>query len=355
MNPQLVAIAGQFSAGQTVTGVKPLGLGLINDSYRVDTVGGSFVLQRINNQVFPQPANIMANLRQLSRHIALLPAAAVKLKIPAIILTGERKTCFPDTEQHYWRALELIAPAESREFISRPEEAAQVGFALAHFHNLCSRLPTATLHDTLPGFHITPAYYRQYANLKEQRLPHINSAESRFCRKFIDSFHARIDVLENAKLQGRLMERVIHGDPKLNNFLFTPGGNEIVSLIDLDTVKPGLIHYDLGDCLRSSCHNADNNRFDSDRAEIILGHYLAEAGQFLTEADYDYLYAAIELLPFELGLRFYSDYLAGNRYFKVSDSEQNLRRARDLFELCNDINRQRPQIEKMLAGIKSKL
>lgn len=352
MNPLLQSIARQFSEGQRVNEIRPLGQGLINDTYRVDTDNSAFVLQRINSHVFPSPERVMANLQQLGHHIRQQASTEVQLQIPAVIPTHDRQAFYRDQEHQCWRALELIQPAESREQLSRRGEAAQVGFALAHFHRLSSHLPTDLLHDTLPGFHITPAYYRHYQNLLQQGLAIKSEPQSLYCQTFIESFREHIDILENAKRQGLLTERVIHGDPKLNNFLFRPNSDRIVSLIDLDTVKPSLVQYDIGDCLRSCCHIPDGNRFDLDCCQTILTNYLQEAGHFFTAADYDYLYPAILLIPFELGLRFFSDYLAGNPYFKVTDPEQNLRRAVAQFQLCESISLQRIPIEKMVMKLR---
>jgi Ser/Thr protein kinase RdoA (MazF antagonist) len=247
--------------------------------------------------------------------------------------------------------LELIEPAESREYISNPAEASQVGFALAHFHKLCATLPAIELHDTLPGFHITPSYFETYRQRLAQPLQVNIDVEFNQCRDFIDRMQQRIPVLEQAKQRGALRERVIHGDPKLNNFLFEPGSDRIVSLIDLDTVKPGLVHYDIGDCLRSCCHIRPSNQFHIARCKTILTSYLAEAGQFFEPADYDYLYAAILLIPFELGLRFFSDYLQGNRYFKVNQPRENLQRAIEQFALCEDIARQETELMQVIDSI----
>ena len=352
VNPRLHAIARRFTDGHAITEIAPLGKGLINATYRVATESMAFVLQRINSHVFPKPELLMSNLQQLGGHIRQQPPSDVHLQIPAIILSNDRQTYFLDEDRQFWRALELIHPAESREQISRESEAEQVGFALANFHRLCSNLPTEQLHDTLPGFHITPNYFRNYQTLI-QLLPQLTDhPHSRYCREFIDGFRDWIEVLERAKQQGALAERVIHGDPKLNNFLFEPNSDHIVSLIDLDTVKPGLVHYDIGDCLRSCCHISDGNRFDLDCCKTIMTSYLQEAGHFFTEADYDYLYAAILLIPFELGLRFFSDYLVGNSYFKTSDPEQNLRRALAQFQLCENIASQRIRIEQLIKSIR---
>ena len=350
MTAQLHAIAEQFAQQQTILGIESLGNGLINDTFLVSTSGQSFVLQRINQQVFPAPEQVMENLQQLSQHLA---KQASKLQFPAVLLTNAQQAFYRDNQQQVWRGLELISPAESREQLSNDDEAAQVGFALAHFHRLCSNLATEHLLDTLPGFHITPQYFQQYQAVINQPLSVENDPEFRFCRDFIASQADKLSILEDAKQRGELVERVIHGDPKLNNFLFQPNSQTIISLIDLDTVKPGLVHYDIGDCLRSCCHLTDSNQFDLARCQIILTSYLQEAGSFFSAADYDYLYAAIWLIPFELGLRFFNDYLQGNRYFKIQHPQHNLQRAKAQFELCADIERQEVLIKALIKQLKS--
>ncbi len=348
---QLQQIAQHFSAGQPLRQISPLGNGLINHTFLVDTDARRFVLQGLNSRVFPQPEQVISNLQQLNRHIAKIPPNLVQLQIPALLPTTDGQAFYRDESDQLWRALELIQPAESREQLSNDQEASQVGFALAHFHGLCSDLVADTLHDTLPGFHITPHYFDQHLAILAQPLAVELDAEVRQCQDFIVSFQDKIGLLEDAKLRGELRERVIHGDPKLNNFLFQPNSDRIVSLIDLDTVKPGLVHYDIGDCLRSCCHIRHKNQFDLPRCQIILTSYLEEAGAFFTPTDYAYLYAAIFLIPFELGLRFFSDYLQGNVYFKVSEPKQNLQRALDQFALTQNIASQQAELLKMIESL----
>ena len=346
---RLQTIAEQFAGHGTTPQITPLGNGLINDTYLVICAGKRFVLQGINRRVFPEPNQVVANLRQLNRHVAAQTMVKPHLRIPVLLETVDNQPCHTDPNGEVWRALELIEPAESREQLSNDIEASQVGFALAHFHKLCAGLPTDELYDTLPGFHITPLYFQNYQGLLEQPLQVVADAEYWQCRQFIDQSEARISELEQAKERGELRERVIHGDPKLNNFLFVPGSDHIVSLVDLDTVKPGLVHYDIGDCLRSCCHIPETNEFDLDRCQIILDNYLREAGEFFTTADYDYLFSAVWLIPFELGLRFFSDYLNGNQYFKVSTPRQNLERALALFALCDSIDQKRAILERLIS------
>lgn len=347
--------AAQFAGDPTTFDIKPLGTGLINDTYWVGNADRAFVLQRINAHVFPRPDWVMDNLRQLSQHIRQKPATSVRLRIPAPLPTQQGDWSYQDQSGHFWRALQLIAPAESRNHISHAEEAAQIGFALAHFHHLCADLTPDGLHDTLPGFHVTPNYLQEYMALLAKPLQVVPNELFRQCQAYIEAHQDQAHVLENAKTQGVLPARVIHGDPKLSNFLFEPGQPHVISLIDLDTVKPGLLHYDIGDCLRSCCHDKQNDQFDLTRCQIILESYLQEANDFFSREDYDYLYAAIWLIPFELGLRFFNDYLDGNRYFKTVDARQNVLRAHAQFALCESIAGQRSALEQLIVDIQKRL
>jgi len=347
----LHVIAGQFVHNQTITHITALGKGLINDTFLVITQTSPFVLQRINRRVFPQANLIMDNLLQLNKHIQYRKTELEKITIPALIQTHDGQNCLYDNQQNCWRALHYIENSESREMITDKTEAEQTGFALARFHRLFSDLKPQTLHDTLPGFHITPQYLQQYHRVAIQSTIKNQGRAFAFCRQFIHNFADKIDVLEKAKRTGLLPERVIHGDPKLNNFLFRQNSYTVIALIDLDTVKSGLVHYDIGDCLRSCCHIKKSNRFDVDLCEAILACYLQEAGHFFSAAEYDYLFAAIELIPFELGLRFFTDYLQGDQYFKVEYPEHNLYRAKSQFKLCADIGRQRLVIEKRIKQL----
>ena len=341
----LIAIASQFCPQQAVVDVQPLGNGLINDTFLVTTADSRFVLQRINRQVFPEPALISGNLQVLSQHLA--QQKSPRLQLPDIISSVDKQLNFQDSHGDFWRAQSFIADTDSLETLRSLADAEQVGFALAHFHKLFSTLNPALLHDTLPGFHITPGYLQQYEQVRAQTL-----LSDAFCAEFIDNFAVYADGLEQGKHEGSLPLRVIHGDPKLNNFLFAKASSQIISLIDLDTVKPGLVHYDIGDCLRSCCHQEATDEFDLDIAAAILSSYLAEAGDFFSAADYQYLYPAIRLIPFELGLRFYSDYLAGNRYFKVAQPLQNLQRASSQFRLCADIMAKEAQLKTLLGQLR---
>lgn len=337
-----------FESSPDAVDLIPLSGGLINDTYRVEGPMGAWVLQRLNPDVFPDPSGIMANLRLLLDHAGCELSKASGLTLPAIRPTLAGRDFLVDVSGVLWRGLSLIPDARNLRGIRQREEAVEVGRALGWFHRMTESLPCALLKDILPGFHETP----RYLDLWEQAL------EVKSVGEVIDASHLAFiaerrgaaGCLETARLNGSLKTRVMHGDPKLDNVLFSQSGPRAISLIDLDTVKPGLIHYDLGDCLRSCCNvtgEAGNIpvRFDAGIFEAVLEGYFMEAASSLTQSDLEHIYASTWLLPFELGTRFLTDHLKGDLYFKVSRRGENLERASRQFDLVRDIERQQERLE----------
>lgn len=349
-------VAKQFIPKGSIAEIDLYGNGLINDTYRVKSGSTHFILQKLNSTVFPEPLKLMKNLEVLFEHIRMQPVSTVNLTFPEIIRTQNGELCYLDDNSEFWRALSFIENTTSFEIIECVENAEQVGFALGHFHRLTSSLNPELLQDSLPGFHITPGYLSHYHQIKNKTGCCKQPAEAVFCENFIKTRQHQAHTLEKAKNQGLLLLRVIHGDPKLNNLLFDRHSMKAVSLIDLDTVKPGLVHYDIGDCLRSCCNtgleDSSTAHFELDICETLLKSYLSEAESFFKEPDYDYLFESIQLIPFELGLRFYTDFLEGNRYFKVSEPNQNLARAKGQFHLVESIERQGFQIQQLINHLR---
>ncbi len=186
-----------------------------------------------------------------------------------------------------------------------------------------------------------------------------SSPEVDYGWRFVAARRAWAPVLEEARARGELRLRPIHGDPKVNNVMLDAATGQAVGLVDLDTVKPGLVHYDIGDCLRSGGNPLGEEieawetvRFEPELGRAILQGYLSQAQGFLAETDYAYLYDAIRLLAFELGLRFFTDYLAGNVYFKAKHPEHNLIRALVQFKLTESIESQAGAIRAMIRDLR---
>ncbi len=350
----VTVIAKRFLVRGSVVSVDRLGGGLINDTFQVETDDHAlprFILQRINRKVFARPQQIMENLAILQAHIGAGAIPAVDLQIPAIITAGNA-LYFQDGNGDFWRALTFIDNSCTLQGPPDIAVAEQVGFALGRFHRLFSSLDSASLQDTLPGFHCTPEYLEHYRRVLEQTDLDLRSGDVVFCVESIADNGVDAAVLEDAREQGMLPLRVIHGDPKLDNFLFAKDCGKAISLIDLDTVKPGLLHYDIGDCLRSCCQRGAPVVFDLSLCRAMLKSYLSEVDSFFTGQDYRFLFPAIRLIPFELGLRFFTDYLQGNRYFKVTRPRQNLQRARAQFQLLQSIVEQERAIREMIAALR---
>lgn len=175
---------------------------------------------------------------------------------------------------------------------------------------------------------------------------------------FIEERRGFAATLQQALDKGELKLRMMHGDPKVNNIMIDDFTGKGTAMIDLDTVSPGLVHYDFGDALRSICNHAGEDEpnlgkvvFDLDLCEAFCKGYMTHARGFLTEADRAYLYDAVRLITFELGLRFFQDYLAGSVYFKIQHPEQNLNRARVQFRLCESIEARERMIRDLLASL----
>ena len=362
----LVAVADQFKPEGKVIEIEEHGNGNVNDTFLVtlDAKGEKhFILQRINTQVFRQPELVMQNMRTFSEHVAKRLAQGPlnqdrRWEMVRVLLTEDGQDHWIDPEGSFWRGLSFIEGSKSFETIENIEHASEVGYAVGMFHNLLSDLPSARLADTLVGFHITPLYLLHYDEVLAKNRER-KSAEDNHALRFVKERRDWAHVLENAKRQGKLRLRPIHGDPKVNNVMMDISTGQAISIVDLDTIKPGLVHYDIGDCLRSGCNPLGEEsekwervRFETDLCQAILQGYLSLAREFLTENDYEYLYDGIRLIAFELGLRFFTDYLAGNVYFKASHQEHNLARALVQFKLTESIESQERAIRAIIRDMR---
>jgi Ser/Thr protein kinase RdoA (MazF antagonist) len=279
--------------------------------------------------------------------------------VPAVLPTVDGAD-YIERGEGFWRALSYVEGSRCYQTVQSRDHAREAGYALGRFHRLISDLDPARLHDTLEGFHITPLYLEHYDEVVSSVGQTQPSAEVRYGMRFVEERRAWASVLEEAKASGELFQRPIHGDPKINNIMIDERTGHAVSIVDLDTVKPGLIHYDIGDCLRSCCNplgeettEIDQVYFDLDLCRAILEGYLGQAQQFMTDADIAYVYDSIRLIAFELGLRFFTDYLEGDVYFKARYLGHNLMRALVQFKVAESIEAQAGPIRAMVTSLGS--
>jgi len=346
-----------FLPDANLASIEPLGQGNINDTWRVDLADGTrWVLQRLHPGVFPDPGAVMANMRIVADHLGRRPQEPYVFFRLAANPQG-RDYCI-DPSGCCWRLLTHIDCSRTLGRLENPAQASEIGRLLGRFHLLTADLDPATLADPLPDFHNTPRCLAQYdaacAGLKDKTRR--ETPREAFCFRLIETLRPAAAILEEARAS--LTLRVIHGDPKAANFLFADDSDRAVSLIDFDTVKPGLLLHDLGDCLRSCCNPRGESpadpaatAFDPVLFEAVMSGYLEQAGVLPTPADRALLVASAAVISFELGLRFFTDHLAGDRYFKVERPGQNLHRALVQLHLHQSIRAQQGDLERRLAAL----
>ncbi|MBP5286178.1 MAG: aminoglycoside phosphotransferase family protein [Kiritimatiellae bacterium] len=362
----------KFDVEGRLVALQPFGSGNINDTYlaiyRNTFTENQVILQRVNGKVFPKPKVIMGNMHEVTRHCHAKLEADAKAgrddrvwQMPRIVKTKSGKDFATDENGDTWRVITRIMSAHAFDVAQGPEHAMECGSALGHFHYLISDLPQGSIKNPLPGFHVTSGYLAAYdKTLSTPRAKKLlkSSMEAMRMAKFVAERRSLAVSLEKAEERGELKKRMFHGDPKVNNIMIDDVTGKGTAMIDLDTVSPGLVHMDFGDALRSICNPAGEEEanlakvvFDENLATAFCKGYMREAGAFLTAADRAYMYDSIRLLPFELGLRFFQDYLAGDVYFKTKTPEQNLNRARVQFRLCESIESR----ERSIRGALKKL
>jgi Ser/Thr protein kinase RdoA (MazF antagonist) len=332
--------------------VTPLGFGNINDTFLVRSASRSFVLQRINNEVFPEPLKVIENFHVITKHLLCKNKEQRQgLQIASPVLTLNKGMFHRDSTGAFWRAQSYL-PHKSFRVLNGLGQAREVGKTLAKFHRLVRDIDVQELHDPLPGFHNLPGYLVEYDH-ELQKIKTKTGRKFHSCLATIESYRQRATILEDAKRAGILSLQPVHGDPKVDNFLFGDQ-DEALGLLDLDTVAIGLVHYDLGDCLRSCCNRtleADRTlhpaTFDLELCRAVLGGYFSEPDKQLKKEELSFIFDGVLLICFELGVRFFTDYLRGNLYFKVQQDDDNILRAFKQFQLTDDIARQEQEIRAM--------
>ena len=346
-------IASRFNTGTDPDVVVPLGEGLINHTFLITTAGHRWVLQRVNTDVFPHPERILENLDRLSVHLAGKPK--IGLRIPALLKSLDGQRWINGKDGGLWRLMEFIDGGRVLGSIDE-NQASEVGRTLGGFHRAVADLSPGALAFTLPGFHVTPRYVARLMQLIGECGAN-QVAELGESVAFVASRKLAADVLEQAHRAGYIPQRVIHGDPKLDNILFDPSGRQALALIDLDTVQPGLVHYDIGDCLRSCCNRDGESAagcigptFDLSLCQNLLSAYAEHTRGLLNPKEIALIFDAIRLISFELGVRFLTDHLEGNRWFRVSKSGENLTKARIQFALTEDVERKESAIRAIIGA-----
>ncbi len=362
--PALVRhVAAAFAVQGRWVSSTPWGSGHINQTLLVvfeqDGRMERYVQQRINPLVFPDPMKVMENLARVTAHqrTVLMGEGAIDLERRALTLvpTWSGALSFVDAEGSHWRTYRFVEGASSHDVVRTPRDAAVAAEAFGRFQAQLTSLPGPRLHETIPRFHDGRARMEALlAAARTDRCGRLSGCQTEF--DFVLAREAMADRLPSLHARGVIPERITHNDTKLNNVLLDDRSGEAVCVIDLDTVMPGLVHYDFGDLARTATCAAAEDQRDLSRvgAEPVLfaalcEGYLRGAAAFLTPAECAELAFSARLLTLVIGLRFLTDHLAGDRYFKVHRENHNLDRCRMQLRLVASMEEQRGRMEEIVA------
>ncbi len=337
-----------FGLGEPLE-VTPLGNGHIHVTLAIrwrdeqGTIHES-VVQRLNEHVFPDLDRVMSNMQRVTAH------PGVEAWVPPLLRTPEGEVLVRDSEGRRWRAFERVPGGTSYDMVSDPALAREGARAFAAFAFGLEDLGDPPLHDPLPGFHDTVSRLRRFEAVHRQDL--VGRAAS-IAAEF-EALSSR-NELATALVRHDLPLRVTHNDTKLNNVLFDSKG-KAVAVVDLDTVAPGLLAWDFGDLVRSATNTAPEDADADQRVAVdrTLFRALAEgwvegAAGRMTEAEVATLVLSGQVMTFELALRFGTDWLEGDPYFRIKDEEHNLRRLRVQLDLLASMEESREEMEADLA------
>ncbi|GAY29158.1 N-acetylhexosamine 1-kinase [Bacteroidaceae bacterium] len=350
-------IVSQFNIEGNVAEVKPLGNGLINTTYRVCTEGDApdYVLQHVNNAIFPDVEMLMDNIVAVTGHIRRKyeaeGVADIDRKVLSFVAAKDGKYFYFDGEK-YWRIMVFIPETVSQTAVT-PESSKIVGETFGNFQAMLADIPVQ-LGETIKDFHNMEFRLQQLreavAENKAGRLSEV--------QWLVDELEKRAEEMckgERLHREGKLPKRICHCDTKVDNILFDKDAN-VLCVIDLDTVMPNFIFSDFGDFLRSAANtgkeddeNLDNVNFNMDIFKAFTEGYLKSARCFLTPLEIENLPYAATLFPYMQTVRFLADYINGDTYYKTQYPEHNLVRSKAQFKLLQSAEEHLSEMKAFIA------
>ena len=352
----------QFDLTGQVDSIKPLGNGLINDTYKVTTTDGpSYVLQRINHHIFKDVDLLQKNIVSVTSHIRgkLEEAGAVDVDrkvLTFIPLRNSDLTYYFDGES-YWRVSLFIEDAFTYETVN-PEYSYYAGRSFGHFEAMLADVPD-TLGETIPDFHNMELRARQLDEaVAADAVGRMAEAEVQEILKEVLVYREEMCKAERMHREGVLPKRICHCDTKVNNMMFDASG-EVLCVIDLDTVMPSFVFSDFGDFLRTAANKVaeDDPRiemveFDMEIFKAFAKGYVESASVFLTPVELDNLPYAAALFPYMQAVRFFADYINGDTYYKIKYPEHNLVRTRNQMALFRSVMSYLPQMQEYISTLR---
>lgn len=340
-------IVNQFEVHSEFESYQELNSGHINDTYLIKTTEEPFyILQRINSNVFPNALDLISNKVLVSLHLQerlkYLSKKELVKKVLCFVKAKDNTFFYKDDEGNYWNTTIFIKDSITYEKTPNKEIAFEAGKITGQFLNLTKDLDITQIKDILPNFHSIKLRYNQLLTAikkaSEKDLLKVKELIS-----FVESNINEMLLIDEAIKNKELPLRLTHSDTKISNILFS-GQHKALCLIDTDTVMAGVIHFDYGDAIRTICNSIDEDGTNLDELEFNVEYFESYTSGFIQElkevslTEIKYLPLSVKMMPFIMGLRFLTDFLNGNIYYKVNYQNHNFDRAKNQFTLVKRIN-----------------
>ncbi len=360
---RLLEAATAFDLATTPRHAHAFGSGHINDTYRVwgdDESQPPYLLQRINHNVFPGVAELMANMQLVTEHlkgkIAMSGEGHPELNVLTIVHTHDGRLFHQDADGNYWRMFLLLENTRSYDIVTSEQQAREGGRAFGLFQLMLSDMDAQRIYEVIPGFH----HIGKRLDALKRAIEADKLGRASGCQDVIDFALAREERMHTILRMGECGElplRITHNDTKFNNVLLDDQ-DKAQCVIDLDTVMPGYVAYDFGDAIRTIINSAAEDEADLSKITLNIPFfqaytegYFSHAAKFLTPAEVFSLLEGVLLLPYIIGVRFLTDHLEGDHYFKTHQEGHNLQRARTQFHLVAQLE----AAEDTMKGIIGKI
>lgn len=344
---QLKTIFKKFKNSNTFESYSELASGHINDTYLIKTdTAPNYVLQRINHGVFKDVPGLISNKVAVSKHLqkklSHLPENELKRRVLAFVPIEDGNYYYVDNEGNYWNMMVFINDSITFETVINAEIAYEGGKLIGGFLNLTSDFNANVLTEVIPKFHDMSFRFSQFEDslkvASEERL-----SDAKKCIDLVWSLKDEMHIIQQLKESGEIKLRVTHNDTKISNVLFDTN-NKGLCVIDTDTIMPGVVHYDFGDAIRTICNSAAEDETDLEKVNFNLEYYNAYTKGFLEEVESALLPIEIKYLPlgaktmiFIMAIRFLTDFLNGDIYYKTKYPEHNLDRSKNQLKLIESM------------------
>lgn len=361
MDHDLKEIFGYFEADGTYLNGEPYGSGHIHDTFRVETAEpdkDDYILQRLNNKIFKNIPELQHNIERVTVHLRNklreIPGSDIKRECLKLIPSHEGKTWIIDKNGNYWRMYIFISNHHSYNFVDSPDKAYEGGKAIGRFQAMLSDMPEPPLFETIPWFHNIEKRLKTFTDkVQEDPVGRVKTV-----RKEIEMVLERAEemkIILKLGAEGKIPLRITHNDTKFNNILLDEN-DKALCVIDLDTVMPGYVHYDFGDAIRTVANTGSEDENDLSKVKMDISlfkayaeGYLSETVKTLNDVEKEYLAFAPRLITYTIALRFLTDFIDGDNYFKIHHKHHNLQRARAQLQLVRSMEE---QYEEMRAIIR---